>query len=56
MSTNEDNKGSIEEIHEDAEGQFARGLKRNNNNGVDSAKPRVITGSDDATSHKNPPG
>lgn len=56
MTTSEDDKGSLEDIHDDAKGQFARGLKRSDNNGVDSAKPRVITGSDDATAHKNPPG
>jgi len=56
MTTHEHDKGSIEEIHEDAKGQFARGLRRSDNNGVDSAKPRVITGSDDATAHRNPPG
>ena len=56
MTTSKDDKGSLEDIHDDAKGQFARGLKRSDNNGVDSAKPRVITGSDDATAHKNPPG
>ncbi|WP_311272665.1 MULTISPECIES: hypothetical protein [unclassified Rhizobium] len=56
MTTSKDNKGSLEDIHDDAKGQFARGLKRSDNNGVDSAKPRVITGSDDATAHKYPPG
>jgi hypothetical protein len=43
-------------IRKDAEGQFAKPKRRSDNNGVISAKPRVITGSDDATAHKNPPG
>lgn len=49
-------KDRIDAIHKDAEGQFARGIKRSDNNGVASAKPRVITGSDDATVNRNPPG
>ncbi len=49
-------RASVKTIHDDAKGQYARGLKRSNNNGVASAKPRVITGSDDATAHKAPPG
>lgn len=48
-------RASVKTIHDDAKGQYARGLKRSNNNGVASAKPRVITGSDDATAHKAPP-
>lgn len=43
-------------IHADAQGQYSKGLDHSDNNGVASAKPRVITGSDDATSHKAPPG
>lgn len=46
----------VDVIHRDANGQYAKGLQRSTNNGVASAKPRVITGSDDATSHKTPPG
>lgn len=56
MTKSNDEKSSVKDIHKDAEGQFARGLERSDNNGVDSAKPRVITGSDDATAHKYPPG
>jgi hypothetical protein len=56
MTSARDDKGSVEHIHEDAKGQYASGLKHSDNNGVSSAKPRVITGSDDATTHKNPPG
>ena len=43
-------------VHGDAKGQYAKGLKHSDNNGVSSAKPRVITGSDDATLNKTPPG
>lgn len=43
-------------IRKDAEGQFAGSKRRSDNSGVASAKPRVITGSDDATAHKIPPG
>jgi hypothetical protein len=31
-------------------------LKKSRNSGVASAKPKVITGSDDATVNKRPPG
>jgi hypothetical protein len=43
-------------IRKDAEGQFAGSKRRSDNSGVASAKPRLITGSDDATAHKTPPG
>ncbi|KXG87811.1 hypothetical protein [Agrobacterium bohemicum] len=56
MTPQKDVKGSVEDIHDDAKGQYTKGLKHSDNNGVDSAKPRVITGSDDATMHKTPPG
>ncbi|WP_426131299.1 hypothetical protein [Pararhizobium sp. PWRC1-1] len=56
MTRPEKDKESVKAIHGDAKGQYARGLKRSDNNGVTSAKPRVITGSDDATAHKVPPG
>ena len=49
-------KDNIEQIHQDSKPQFARGKKSSKNNGVASAKPRVITGSDDATVNKLPPG
>lgn len=48
--------GAVKAIHDDAKGQFAKGLEHSDNNGVASAKPTVITGSDDATLHKTPPG
>ncbi|KQO83575.1 hypothetical protein [Rhizobium sp. Leaf262] len=56
MPISKDEKSDLDDIHKDAEGQYAKGLERSDNNGVASAKPRVITGSDDATVHKNPPG
>lgn len=46
----------LKTIHRDSEPQFAHGKKSSRNNGVSSAKPRVITGSDDATVNKLPPG
>lgn len=54
--TPKDEEAVVESIHDDAKGQFAKGLEHSDNNGVASAKPRVITGSDDATHHKTPPG
>ncbi|MEJ1175882.1 hypothetical protein WA845_16665 [Agrobacterium sp. CMT1] len=49
-------KDKLEQIHKDSVPQFAPGKKTSTNNGVASAKPRVITGSDDATANKLPPG
>ncbi|MBB5663015.1 hypothetical protein [Rhizobium leguminosarum] len=40
----------------DAAGQFAKSQADRKSTGVASAKPTVITGSEDATVHKNPPG
>ena len=45
----------IDKIHADAKPQFAPG-KKTSDNGVASAKPTVITGSEDATVNKLPPG
>lgn len=56
MSESSKDKTVVDTIHDDAKGQFAKGLEHSDNNGVISAKPRVITGSDDATAHKAPPG
>ncbi|MEZ2131593.1 hypothetical protein AAE028_28065 [Sinorhizobium sp. CB9] len=47
---------SMTAIRKDAEAQFVRTREGAVNSGVSSAKPRVITGSDDATIHKLPPG
>lgn len=43
-------------IHDDAKGQFAGTQAGGDNNGVASAKPTVVTGSEDATVNKWPPG
>ena len=43
-------------IHADAVPQFKVSQAGRTNEGVSSAKPRVITGSDDATIHRTPPG
>ncbi len=43
-------------IRADAVPQFAVSEAGRGNDGVSSAKPRVITGSDDATAHRTPPG
>ncbi len=55
MTGSNDDEPSLNKIHKDAEGQYARGLKQSDNSGVASAKPTVITGSEDATVNKNPP-
>ncbi|MBY5395217.1 hypothetical protein HFN01_10300 [Rhizobium leguminosarum] len=39
----------------DAAGQFAKSRADRKSSGVASAKPTVITGSEDATVNKNPP-
>lgn len=43
-------------VHADAVPQFKVSQAGRTNDGVSSAKPRVITGSDDATIHRTPPG
>ena len=40
----------------DAEGQFAPSQGDREASGVHSAKPTVVTGSEDATVHRDPPG
>ncbi len=42
------------DIRDDAEPQFVRTKKGADNDGVASAKPTVITGSEDATVNKKP--
>jgi hypothetical protein len=44
------------DVEKDAKGQFAKSIADRNATGVASAKPTVITGSEDATAHKTPPG
>lgn len=41
---------------DDARGQFAPSQADRKATGVASAKPTVVTGSEDATAHKYPPG
>jgi hypothetical protein len=55
---NADNPGNGNAASEskDAAGQYRQPRKSSDNNGVASAKPRVTTGSDDATEHRTPPG
>ena len=48
--------GRKEIIETDAVPQFAVSQAGRSNDGIVSAKPRVITGSDDATIHRTPPG
>lgn len=43
-------------VKEDAEGQFAESRADPKSTGVASAKPTVVTGSEDATAHRTPPG
>ncbi|MGO4352637.1 hypothetical protein AB4Z25_11960 [Rhizobium sp. RAF36] len=49
-------KSSKAEIERDARGQSESNHAGGSNNGVSSAKPRVITHSDDATVNKKTPG
>ena len=43
-------------VKEDAKGQFAGSQADPRSTGVASAKPTVVTGSEDATAHRTPPG
>ena len=43
-------------VKDDAKGQFAKSRADRKSSGVASAKPTVITGSEDATAHRTPPG
>ena len=54
MPTND--KPSKSQIEDDAKGQSESNHAGGSNNGVSSAKPRVITHSDDATVNKKTPG
>ncbi|MCB5203731.1 hypothetical protein LH464_14735 [Neorhizobium sp. T786] len=42
-------------IEQDAKGQYAKSIGDRRATGVASAKPTVITGSEDGTAHKMPP-
>lgn len=43
-------------VEADAQGQFAKSVADRQASGVASAKPTVITGSEDGTAHNIPPG
>jgi hypothetical protein len=43
-------------IKEDAKGQYAKSRADGKSTGVASAKPTVVTGSEDITGHRTPPG
>lgn len=53
---NRDQDKATRRIHKDAEGQYAGTQAGGDSDGVVSAKPTVITGSEDATVNKWPPG
>jgi hypothetical protein len=44
------------DVEKDSKGQFAKSVADRKASGVHSAKPTVITGSEDATEYKTPPG
>ena len=46
----------MSDVEKDAKGQFAKSIADPKSTGVHSAKPTVITGAEDATVHKTPPG
>ncbi len=46
----------MSDVEKDAKGQFAKSVGDRKASGVISAKPTVVTGSEDATAHKAPPG
>jgi hypothetical protein len=54
--TTQDETSKADTIKHDADGQFANVKAGGKSSGVASAKPTVVTGSEDATAHKAPPG
>lgn len=56
MARTTNDRTGAKAIRKDAEGQFANPKTGRKSSGVASAKPSVITGSEDATAHKLPPG
>ncbi|EJB01779.1 hypothetical protein Rleg9DRAFT_0525 [Rhizobium leguminosarum bv. trifolii WSM597] len=46
----------MSDVEKDAKGQYAKSVADRKSSGVHSAKPTVITGSEDATENKTPPG
>lgn len=55
MNSHRSEKGSTDP-QRDAAGQFAPSQADRSADGVASAKPTVVTGSEDATAHRDPPG
>lgn len=55
MNSHKSGKGSTDP-QRDAAGQFAPSHADRSADGVASAKPTVVTGSGDATAHRDPPG
>ncbi len=55
MNPDKSAKGSTDP-QRDAAGQFAPSQADRSADGVASAKPTVVTGSEDATAHRDPPG
>ncbi|MGL4196794.1 MAG: hypothetical protein ACRCSX_03390 [Allorhizobium sp.] len=54
--SNDDRSDDVKRIHKDAQGQFAGTQAGGDSDGVHSAKPTVVTGSEDATVNKWPLG
>ncbi|MGE6739446.1 hypothetical protein ACQKGC_04125 [Allorhizobium pseudoryzae] len=55
MADNKKNATPEAEVRKDAKGQFVGSQADRSASGVASAKPTVVTGSEDATAHKKPP-
>jgi hypothetical protein len=55
MNSHKSGKG-LTDPQRDAAGQFAPSQADRTADGVASAKPTVVTGSEDATAHRDPPG
>lgn len=55
MAGDKDDAGAKGGVRKDAQGQFAGSQADRSASGVASAKPTVLTGSEDATAHKKPP-
>lgn len=55
MTQDKKDSKAATEVRKDAKGQFAGSQADRSASGVVSAKPTVITGSEDATAHKTPP-
>jgi hypothetical protein len=55
MNSHKSAKGSTDP-QRDATGQFAPSQADRSADGVASAKPTVVAGSEDATAHRDPPG